>query len=73
MDKFNFTEVEASLPVRTLEQDVCHYMLSRPREMPPKHFYDKEGSRLFDQICDCLLYTSPSPRDRQKSRMPSSA
>ena len=21
----------------------------------------------------CLLYTSPSPRDRQKSRMPSSA
>ena len=24
-------------------------------------------------ICLCLLYTSPSPRDRQKSRMPSSA
>ena len=25
-------------------------------------------------VCsDCLLYTSPSPRDRQKSRMPSSA
>ena len=23
--------------------------------------------------CACLLYTSPSPRDRQKSRMPSSA
>ena len=28
--------------------------------------------RLVDQR-DCLLYTSPSPRDRQKSRMPSSA
>ena len=26
-----------------------------------------------DQIKVCLLYTSPSPRDRQKSRMPSSA
>ena len=28
------------------------------------------------QVCHsvlCLLYTSPSPRDRQKSRMPSSA
>ena len=25
------------------------------------------------QGCYCLLYTSPSPRDRQKSRMPSSA
>ena len=29
----------------------------------------REQSRLYD----CLLYTSPSPRDRQKSRMPSSA
>ena len=29
----------------------------------------------FDQVmfASCLLYTSPSPRDRQKSRMPSSA
>ena len=25
------------------------------------------------QFYTCLLYTSPSPRDRQKSRMPSSA
>ena len=25
------------------------------------------------QICICLLYTSPSPRDRSLSRMPSSA
>ena len=25
------------------------------------------------QVKTCLLYTSPSPRDRQKSRMPSSA
>ena len=29
----------------------------------------KEG----DVVRHCLLYTSPSPRDRQKSRMPSSA
>ena len=26
-----------------------------------------------ESINFCLLYTSPSPRDRQKSRMPSSA
>src|SRR5665213_2530506 len=26
-----------------------------------------------DALVACLLYTSPSPRDRQKSRMPSSA
>jgi len=24
-------------------------------------------------LCSCLLYTSPSPRDRTRSRMPSSA
>ena len=30
-----------------------------------KYFVDRGSS--------CLLYTSPSPRDRQKSRMPSSA
>ena len=29
--------------------------------------------KASDQIVICLLYTSPSPRDRQKSRMPSSA
>ena len=29
--------------------------------------------RAFTQPAGCLLYTSPSPRDRQKSRMPSSA
>ena len=27
----------------------------------------------FHSVLICLLYTSPSPRDRQKSRMPSSA
>ena len=29
--------------------------------------------RLETEYENCLLYTSPSPRDRQKSRMPSSA
>ena len=32
----------------------------------------REGRQCARSI-DCLLYTSPSPRDRQKSRMPSSA
>ena len=27
----------------------------------------------FVKMLDCLLYTSPSPRDRTRSRMPSSA
>src|SRR5674476_1067348 len=32
-----------------------------------------DGLRGVDGGGPCLLYTSPSPRDRQKSRMPSSA
>ena len=27
----------------------------------------------YEQVCSCLLYTSPSPRDKRQSRMPSSA
>ena len=42
--------------------------------------HDKNVGELLDLVDElgiandtCLLYTSPSPRDRQKSRMPSSA
>ena len=28
---------------------------------------------VLDELDDCLLYTSPSPRDKRQSRMPSSA
>ena len=35
---------------------------------------DAEASTCMEALYNnCLLYTSPSPRDRQKSRMPSSA
>ena len=34
-------------------------------------FYQRFGKTL--EIYDCLLYTSPSPRDQRGSRMPSSA
>ena len=35
---------------------------------------DERGAQVAQvQASRCLLYTSPSPRDRQKSRMPSSA
>ena len=50
---------------------------------PMLHFFDADEAwwrRIIDVnltghflCCHCLLYTSPSPRDRQKSRMPSSA
>ena len=34
-----------------------------------KQLWEELGS----QLSSCLLYTSPSPRDRTRSRMPSSA
>ena len=37
------------------------------------HLMLRPGTEIIKQHGDCLLYTSPSPRDRQKSRMPSSA
>ena len=59
-----------------------HLMLSvveiQPGSVSPVHSHANEqwGVCLegeWIRIQDCLLYTSPSPRDRQKSRMPSSA
>ena len=32
-----------------------------------------DTNESYSLYSSCLLYTSPSPRDRQKSRMPSSA
>ena len=31
------------------------------------------AEKTLELFCNCLLYTSPSPRDRTRSRMPSSA
>src|SRR5665811_2329238 len=50
------------------------------KELPKGWVIDKNGESktnsaevLEDLIKGCLLYTSPSPRDRTRSRMPSSA
>ena len=46
-------------------------------DKPAFDFNNPEISAFFERALPhgytCLLYTSPSPRDRQKSRMPSSA
>ena len=63
---------------RVLKDDALMELAS----LKPKSFDDLSRSRLLlrdarkGKIAKgilCLLYTSPSPRDRQKSRMPSSA
>ena len=42
-------------------------------EQRTSNFLPWQSSYAEFVFMDCLLYTSPSPRDRQKSRMPSSA
>ena len=47
-------------------------------EHPPMVYFSTTGTygdtpTKHSRMNACLLYTSPSPRDRQKSRMPSSA
>ena len=68
--------------------DVCFFGLVATCDVPGTHLPNAKTSAIFQPHPDgtttkqisyfgdpqtCLLYTSPSPRDRQKSRMPSSA
>ena len=58
--------------LRTIGLGICEKRQSRVLLLRflkgPERPYDEDSA-----IEACLLYTSPSPRDRQKSRMPSSA
>ena len=45
-----------------------------PQPLEPKEESNDEEARVIKgSYLVCLLYTSPSPRDRTRSRMPSSA
>ena len=44
-----------------------------PMQLDAVLIYAKGGSGIRAGLYTCLLYTSPSPRDRTRSRMPSSA
>ena len=50
---------------------VKHYLLHQNANVGMSFATSKETDKLIDETC--LLYTSPSPRDRTRSRMPSSA
>ena len=54
------------LHVRDLDQDTAKPLLDQGA------IWWKSTGSMTREV-DCLLYTSPSPRDRTRSRMPSSA
>ena len=58
------------IPLLSREKEI---FLAKQIEVARKWFRRKIAESDFAINLVCLLYTSPSPRDRQKSRMPSSA
>ena len=62
--------------VRNLSNHLASYQLYHEKlgntlKTVVNHY--NKSSDEFGKIDNCLLYTSPSPRDRTRSRMPSSA
>ncbi len=45
------TSIEPARDVPDIAEDVRAGLLSAPRSLPAKYFYDERGSRLFEQIC----------------------
>src|SRR5665213_2308893 len=68
---YNVTEVIAEVVVARKLETTAHEILNAIHPHPTISEAVKEATAVA--YGDCLLYTSPSPRDRQKSRMPSSA
>ena len=65
-----------SLDASVIEGSIQFVQLDVTDEASVKMSFAGIGDRLdilVNAAGICLLYTSPSPRDRQKSRMPSSA
>ena len=59
--------------IQTLLGEKAETLLGFDSPKIPKERLHLPGPDFVDRVFICLLYTSPSPRDRQKSRMPSSA
>jgi len=53
---YGFHVVPPAHPVPTLAEDAMTGLFDKPRSLLPKYFYDEQGSRLFDQICDTQEY-----------------
>lgn len=49
-------EVEPERALATLAEDARRGLLTRPRQLPPKYFYDDRGSELFEAICATREY-----------------
>ena len=69
-----FEEIMGELnePDVTANQERFRALMKEQSDLTPIVEAYREYKKCNQDI-DCLLYTSPSPRDRTRSRMPSSA
>ncbi len=57
VDRLDCRTIPPARPIPGIQDDVTSGLLQgRPRSLPPKYFYDAEGSQLFDRICDAPEY-----------------
>ena len=61
------------IPIYQRHPQANMYAICQRTEESLNEIGDKYGIEKCYQNYDCLLYTSPSPRDVEESRMPSSA
>ncbi len=54
--RFHIKELSSEDSSDSLQQDVQEGLFVFPRSLPPKYFYDDEGSKLFDAICKTRDY-----------------
>ena len=77
------TELKAN-SILELDQNISdHLKVTNKKIGQQLQLFDGQGNSTFGNIIEkkkktfliktCLLYTSPSPRDKRQSRMPSSA
>ena len=64
---------QASIAVSALAAAELRHRAGAPRQRVAVDMRHAAADFRSEHFLRCLLYTSPSPRDRQKSRMPSSA
>lgn len=54
--QFKLLEIPSQDSFNSLKQDVLDGLFVLPRSLPPKYFYDDQGSKYFDEICKTQDY-----------------
>lgn len=54
--RFQLNRLSSGHHLNSLAEDALNGLMSEPRILPPKYFYDEVGSKLFDLICQTDEY-----------------